>query len=201
MKKILITTLRNTNTSIDQFRQAADLLGTVLAVESAAILQKKTLFVQTPLAETHGVSFKHEPILVPILRSGLVLLPPFLRSHPQALVGFIGMRRDELTAQAHLYYSKLPTITPNHPIFLLDPMIATGGSASLAVRVLKEAGAEEKQITLVSFIASPQGIRHFQKECSETGLIVAQVDEGLDDQMRIIPGLGDFGDRYFGNEP
>lgn len=197
MKKILITTLRNRDTSTEQYRQAADMLGTVLAIESDNLFAKATVFIDTPLARTHGVCFKHPPVLVPILRSGLVLLPPFIRFYPKASIGFIGTRRDEKTAIAELYYKKLPSFDQNTPILLLDPMIATGGSAALAVQVLKEAGALEKQITLISFIASPDGIARFQKECSEVGLIVAQVDEGLDEQKRIIPGLGDFGDRYF----
>lgn len=200
MKKTLITVLRNRHASIEQFRQATDQLGTVLAVECDALFPKATVFVETPLARTHGVCFKHESVLVPILRSGLVLLPPFMRFHPNAKVGFIGARRDEETAIPELYYQKLPAFTHDNPILLLDPMIATGGSAALAVKTLKEAGAIEKQITLISFIASPEGITRFQKECPEVGVVVAQVDEGLDDKKRIIPGLGDFGDRYFGTD-
>lgn len=198
MKKTLITILRNRNTSTEQFRQATDQLGRVLAIESDALFPKATMFVDTPLAHTHGVCFKHEFVLVPILRSGLVLLPPFLSFHPGASIGFIGMRRDEKTAIPELYYTNLPSFNQNNPILLLDPMIATGGSASLAVKVLKSAGAIEKQITLIAFIAAPEGITNFQRECPEVGLVVAQVDEGLDEQKRIIPGLGDFGDRYFG---
>lgn len=197
MKKTLITILRNRNTSTEQFRQATDQLGTVLAVECDNLFPKTTMFVETPLARTHGVCFKHESVLVPILRSGLVLLPPFMRLHPGASIGFIGTRRDEKTAIPELYYTKLPSFNHDNPILLLDPMIATGGSAALAVKVLKAAGAVEKQITLIAFIASPDGITRFQKEFPEVGLVVAQVDEGLDEQKRIIPGLGDFGDRYF----
>lgn len=200
MKRTLITLLRNRNTTKEQFRQAADQLGTVLAVECDDLFPKATVFVDTPLARTHGVRFKHESVLVPILRSGLVLLPPFMRFHPEASVGFIGTRRDEKTAIPELYYIKLPAFTQDNPILLLDPMIATGGSAALAVKVLKDAGAIEKQITLIAFIASPEGIARFQKECPEVGLVVAQVDERLDDKKRIIPGLGDFGDRYFGTQ-
>lgn len=198
MKKTLITILRNRNTPIEQYRQAADQLGTVLAVECDSLFPKATLFVDSPLARTHGVCFKHEFVLVPILRSGLALLPPFMRFHPGAGVGFIGTRRDEKTAIPELYYANLPPFTQDNPILLLDPMIATGGSAALAVKVLKDAGAVEKQITLISFIASPEGIKRFQKDCPEVGLVVAQVDEGLDEQKRILPGLGGFGDRYFG---
>lgn len=200
MKKTLITVLRNRNTSIEKYRQAADQLATVLAVECDTLFNKAALIVDTPLARTKGVCIKHEPVLVPILRSGLVLLPPFMRFHPGAGIGFIGTRRDEKTAIPELYYTKLPPFNHDNPILLLDPMIATGGSATLAVQVLKSAGAIEKQITLISFIASPDGIARFQKDCPEAGLMVAQVDEGLDEKKRIIPGLGDFGDRYFGTD-
>jgi len=198
MKRTLITILRDRNSTIEQFREASDQLGTVLAVECDALFPKAALFVDTPLARTHGVRFKHESVLVPILRSGLALLPPFMSFHPKARVGFIGARRDEKTAIPELYYMKLPEFGPHDPILLLDPMIATGGSATLAVKVLKNAGALEKQITLIAFIASPEGVTRFQKECPEVGLVVAQIDEGLNDQNWIIPGLGDFGDRYFG---
>lgn len=200
MKETLITILRNRNTSTEQYRQATDQLGTVLAAECDNLFLKVTMSVDTPLARTQGVCLKCQPVLVPILRSGLVLLPPFIRFYPGASIGFIGMRRDEKTAIAELYYTKLPPFNRDNPILLLDPMIATGGSAALAVKVLKAAGAVEKQITLIAFIASPDGIARFQKECPEVGLAVAQVDEGLDDQKRIIPGLGDFGDRYFGTD-
>lgn len=110
------------------------------------------------------------------------------------------MRRDERTAIASLYYQKLPPIHSDIPILLLDPMIATGGSACLAVKSLKDAGAADKQITLISFIASPEGLTYLQSQYPEVNVVVAQVDEGLDVQKRIIPGLGDFGDRYFDSE-
>lgn len=200
MKKALITILRNRNTSVQQYRQAANQLGTVLAVECAPLFPSEKVFVDTPLARAEGVCFKHEPVLVPILRSGLVLLPPFMRFHPGASVGFIGTRRDEKTAIPKLYYSNLPTFSHDNPILLLDPMIATGGSAVMAVNVLKAAGALEKQIVLIAFIAAPEGIRHFQKECPQVRLVIAQVDERLDEHKFIVPGLGDFGDRYFGTE-
>ncbi len=200
MKKILISVLRNRDTSMEHFRQVADQLGALLAVESAARLPKTNICIETPLATTQGETFKQHPVLVPILRSGLVMLPPFLRFYPGSLMGFLGMRRDEITILPELYYVKLPLFTAEDPIFLLDPMIATGGSSSLAVKILKNNGARESKITLISFIASPEGIAHFHKECPEAGLLVAQVDEGLDANKFIVPGLGDFGDRYFGTD-
>lgn len=198
MKQAFITILRNKETPVEQYRWAADQLGTVLAVETDALFPKTTTFVNTPLAQTQGVRYKNPFTLVPILRSGLVMLPPFMRLYPNSNVGFLGIRRDELTAVPELYYKNLPAFEAESPILLLDPMIATGGSATMAVKVLEEAGAKEKQITLISFIASPEGIQHFQKSCPETHLVVAQIDEGLDAHKRILPGLGDFGDRYFG---
>lgn len=198
MKQVLMSVLRNQKTEVEHYRQAADQLGTLLAIEASKKLSTLSASIDTPLAKTEGIAFKQELILVPILRSGLVLLPPFLRFYPQATIGFIGTRRNETTAVAELYYSNLPSFTTECSIFLLDPMIATGGSATLAVKLLKKAGASESQITLVSFLAAPEGVTHFQKECPLASLIVAQTDERLDNQKRIIPGLGDFGDRYFG---
>ena len=198
MKKTLITTLRNRNSSIEEFRQATDQLGTVLAIEADALYPKSSIFIDTPLMQTHGTAFNHDPLLIPILRSGLCLLSPFMRFYPRSTVGFIGVCRNEETAKPELYYSKVPPFKPETPIFVLEPIIATGGSATLAIKKIKELGASENQITLISFIASPEGITAFQKECPEVNVVIAQVDEGLNDKKWILPGLGDFGDRYFG---
>lgn len=200
MKKILISILRNQNTLIEAYRKAAEQLSTLLAIESSQFLPKQPLVIQTPLAQTNGVYLENNMILVPVLRSGLVLLPSFLHFYPKARVGFIGARRDEKTAIAELYYLKLPALSSDTKILVLDPMIATGGTASLAIKTLIESGAEEKKITLISFISSPEGMKRLQEEYPKVGLLIAQIDEGLDPAKRIIPGLGDFGDRYFGNE-
>lgn len=198
MKEIWITVLRNRETSSEAFRQASHELATTLASESDVCISKESQSVETPLGQARGIRFQHEVILVPILRSGLTLLHPFMQFYPKARIGFIGTKRNETTAVPELYYINLPDFNHHNPIFLLDPMIATGGSSVLAVKLLKEAGAIEKQITLFAFIGAPEGIAHFKKECPEAGLIIAQIDKGLDEQKRIVPGLGDFGDRYFG---
>lgn len=198
MKETLITILRDRQTSIAEFRQASDLLTTTLAGECGAVLPKITSTINTPLAKTEGKSFKRDPVLVPILRSGVVMLQPFLHFFPQAKVGFVGTQRDEVTTIAALYYKKLPALDSETPIFLLDPTIATGKSASLAIDILKNAGCYEKNITLISFFAAPQGVEQIQKMCPHVRIIVAQVDKSLDAKRRIMPGLGDFGDRYFG---
>lgn len=200
MKKILISILRDQNTLMDAYRQAAEQLSNLLAIESSQFLPKQHFVIQTPLAQTDGVQFENNTVLIPVLRSGLVLLPPFLHYYPKARVGFIGARRDEKTAIAELYYLKLPPLSKDTNILLLDPMIATGGTASLAIKTLMDSGAEEKNITLVSFISSPEGKQRLKEEYPKVALLIAQMDEGLDSAKRIIPGLGDFGDRYFGNE-
>jgi uracil phosphoribosyltransferase len=183
---------------MEQFRQAADQLGTILAAESAAFLPKKNVTVQTPLAPMTTSVVESQVMLVAILRAGLSFLPPFLKFYPNALIGLIGEKRDEKTAIPYLYYSKLPAFTKDTPILLLDPMLATGGSACLAIKVLKEAGAVESQITLISAVAAPEGVHHVEIEHPGTHLLVAEIDEKLDANKYIVPGLGDFGDRYFG---
>jgi len=157
------------------------------------------MFVKTPLAKAHGVRLQHEPLLIAILRSGIAMIPSFLRFFPSSPIGFVGIHRNEKTAKPNQYYENIPPIASECPILLLDPMVATGGSASKAVSVLKKKGASLQQITLVSFIASSEGLARFQTAYPETSVIVAQVDDSLDKNHFIVPGLGDFGDRYFGN--
>lgn len=200
MKTVLMSALRDQGASVEQFRMASDQLGLLLAIESGAKLIKAEETIKTPFGFAKGEKLAQEVVLVPILRSGLVLLPPFLKFYPSSLIGFIGMKRDEETAIPKLYYENLPAITSKQTLFLLDPMIATGGSSCLAVKRLIEAGALEENITLVSFIASPEGIARFKQEAKKANLIVAQIDEGLNSKKFIIPGLGDFGDRYFTHE-
>lgn len=202
MKETLITILRNRHSTIDEFREATELLGSILAYESGALLSKTTISVETPISTTHGTVIKHQPLLIPILRAGLALLNPFMRCYKKATVGFIGIQRidqgDKTTSNLEAYYENIPTFNPETPILLLDPMMATGGSSILAVNYLKSRGANENQINLISFLASPEGVKAFQMVCPEVNLLIAKVDEGLDANKWIVPGLGDFGDRYFG---
>lgn len=199
MKETLITILRDKKTDIEDYRRATEKIATILAIDSAKYLSKLKISLSTPLVKTTGITFIKELVLVPVLRAGLAMLPAFLQTFPFAKVGFLGIKRDEKTFFPQLYYTKLPSFKKNEPLFILDPMIATGGSASLAIHILKEAGVKESQITLIGIIASPQGIKHIKKEHPKVTHIVAQVDKGLDKNRWIIPGLGDFGDRYFGS--
>lgn len=194
----MISTLRQEKTSLKDFREAADRLATLLAAESGKELPRKKIEIKTPLESTEGEVLLHEPLLVPILRSGLTLLPAFLQFYPKAPVGFVGMKRDEATAIPKLYYKHLPTLTKETPVFLLDPMIATGGSASLAIEELKKEGALEKNISLIACVASPEGVQYLEKTYPELSLHIAELDQGLNKSKFIVPGLGDYGDRYFG---
>ena len=198
MKHVFLTILRDRSTEREHYRKAADQLASIMAAESGQFLLKLKKSVETPVGRAQGEYFSQEPALVSILRSGLVLLPAFLNLYPKASVGLIGIRRDEKTAEARLYYSNLPRLHRETPIFLLDPMIATGGSAALAVKLLKEAGAEEKQIVLFSILAAPDGLAHIERACPSIRIHAVHVDQKLDPKKWIVPGLGDFGDRYFG---
>ncbi len=193
-----IRVLRDKNSTLEQFRTSADEVSEVLAIESGKFIQTESCVVETPLAETTGIAFVDDIVLIPILRSGLVLLPAFLKRYPNARVGFIGARRDEKTAVAEMYYKKLPAISKNSQILILDPMIATGGSVNLALETILVGDAQESNISLIGCIASPIGLESIQKKCPKIKILIAQIDQGLDKEMRIVPGLGDFGDRYFG---
>lgn len=198
MKDVFLTILRDRASSVAQYRQATDQLGRIIAAESGMFLQKTSQIVQTPLGSAQGAAVAHQPLLVPILRSGLALLFPFISIYPHASVGILGIRREEKTALPHLYYSNLPPFEKKAPLFLLDPMIATGGSATLAIKILKEAGADEAHIILFGIVASQEGLDHITSRYPKVRFHLVHVDPELNAQKMIVPGLGDFGDRFFG---
>jgi len=200
MKDALLTILRNKNTPMNQFRQASEKLGFVLANEVSQYLEKETITIETPLAKTEGVAFKNNIVLVPILRSGIALLNPFLQFFQSATVGFVGLQRDEKTAIAELYYYKMPLLTYSDDVVLLDPMIATGGSAIDALKILKERGAREEKIIFAAVVAATEGIEQVKNEFPKIKIIIPTVDKKLNEKKFIVPGLGDFGDRFFGTE-
>lgn len=198
MKESLITILRNATTTVVDFRRATHKLASILAAEAAMLLNYDPVTINTPLVETRGVSYRRRLILAPVLRSGLALLPTFLSFFDDALVGMIGAERDEITAMAREYYCKIPSITPQDDVILLDPMIATGGSGVVSLELLKRAGASEEHIIYVSVISAPEGLSHIHQEFPNVRIVTAQIDEKLNDRKFILPGLGDFGDRFFG---
>ena len=198
MKEILISRLRDKNTSIADFREATEKLGFLLAGEVFSFLKQNSYVLKTPLSQTEGVELSRPTTLVPILRSGFALLPPFLKFFPKARVGFVGMRRDEKTAEPHQYYHNLPHLLKEEDVLILEPMIATGGSGLACIRQLLEAGAKEEQILFIGIIAAPIGIKVINDCFPKVKIHIAQIDQKLNAQKFILPGLGDFGDRYFG---
>lgn len=198
MRNTLITILRDKNTNSALFRKTAEKFTHLLAQEAAASIKVKKIQVQTPFVATAGEKFEQDVVLVPILRSGLGFLPVFMSYFENAKVGFIGLKRDEKTAIAYEYYRNLPTIKKNDLVVVLDPMLATGGSAVDALKILKKEGIKPKNILFVSLIAAPEGLNKVKKEFPDVKIIIGVVDKGLNKQKYILPGIGDFGDRYFG---
>jgi uracil phosphoribosyltransferase len=198
LNQVLMTQLRDKTTDRVNFRIAAEKLVHVVACKAAEKLQTKQVEVQTPIAATEGVCISGNTVLVPILRSGLAMLPVFLKYFPKATVGMVGLMRDEKTAKALQYYEKLPPIGRNDKVIILDPMVATGGTAVSTLKILKDKGIDEQQILFVAIIGVPEGIALVTSKFPGIELVVSVVDKGLDDNYFIVPGLGDFWDRYFG---
>ncbi|MDE3244802.1 MAG: uracil phosphoribosyltransferase [Acidobacteriota bacterium] len=189
--------LRDHRTPVNLFRSLTVELGLLLAVEATRTLAIEGLELETPLEKMNGqVLAKLDPALVPVLRAGLGLVPSFLKLLPTAKVGHIGMYRDHASLNPVPYYRNFPPMLDARAVYVLDPMLATGGSASEAIQEVKDAGA--KDITLVAIIAAPEGIARLERDHPDLRLVVGAVDRGLDEKGYILPGLGDAGDRIFG---
>jgi uracil phosphoribosyltransferase len=189
--------LRDRSTLPEEFRVLARKIITFLLYEATADLEVKHGKVQTPLTEAAAISIAHEVVAIPVLRSGLGILGPVLELLPRVSVGYIGLERDEQTAVARIYYEKLPDMVGKVPL-LLDPMLATGGSAAQALDLIKEAGGRNPRMICV--VAAPEGVKALEARHPEVQIYTAALDEGLNDSAFIVPGLGDFGDRLFGTE-
>lgn len=195
-----LTTLQNKDSHVEDFRTATKTLGYVLAGQVSEQINKDRIVVETPLAPTLGCKISGDIILVPVIRSGIALLDPFLTFFPKAKVGFIGLERDEETAEAHCYYYKVPKIKPEDNVVVLEPMLATGGSAAYTIKLLLQNGATEKNTTIVGVIGAIEGIRRLKGEFPKLNIITAELDPILNEQKFIVPGLGDYGDRFFDTE-
>lgn len=194
----ILTELRSKQTTRDHFRYAADRLSEALAFETYEKLPKTSFNIETPISKSEGIKLKNHQVLIPILRSGLAMLYPFLKVFDQAKVGFLGMRRDEVTCEPHLYYENLPPIDKNDDVLILDPMIATGGSGALALEIIQNLKIDLTNVYYIGMVAAPEGITRLKKFPIQ--MVVGSIDEKLNDKKFIVPGLGDFGDRYFGTE-
>ena len=194
-----ITMLRDASTDSPTFRRLADELVTLLAYEATRGIKVVPIEVQTPLTAAAGVAMASPPpILIPILRAGLGMLEGMVRLLPSAEVGFLGMIRDERTLKPTIYADRMPADMTGRQVFVVDPMLATGGSLGDALHVLWGRGATD--ITIVTLLAAPEGIARLDEETEgmDVTLVTAAVDERLNEQGFIVPGLGDAGDRLFG---
>ena len=187
--------LRDRSTGPDEFRSLARKIITLLLYEATADLPVRHGKVLTPLTEAPAISIAGEVVAIPVLRSGLGILGPVLELLPRVSVGYIGLERDEETAVARIYYKKLPAMEGKIPL-LLDPMLATGGSAAQALDLIKEAGGRDPRMVCV--VAAPEGVKAIEDRHPEVQIFTAALDQGLNDKAFIVPGLGDFGDRLFG---
>ena len=187
--------LRDRRTDPDDFRSLARRIMTLLLYEATAELPVRPATVTSPISEAAAAYVDCEVVAIPVLRAGLGLLPPVLDLLPRVSVGYLGLERDERTAVARIYYRRLPPLAGRLPM-LLDPMLATGGSASQALDLIREAGGAGTR--LVCVVAAPEGLRRVAAAHPDVHVFTAAVDDGLDGSAFIVPGLGDFGDRLFG---
>ena len=196
-----LTALRDQRTDSPTFRQLVDELVTLLAYEATRDVRTEDVTVDTPVAQTRGVRLAPpKPLVVPILRAGLGMLEGMMRLMPMAEVGFLGMIRDEETLRASTYAERLPEDLSGRQCYLLDPMLATGGTLAAATRFLLDRGADH--ITAICLLAAPEGVEHLEKALVDVSqpfrVVTAAVDERLNEKGYIVPGLGDAGDRLYG---
>jgi uracil phosphoribosyltransferase len=196
-----LTVLRDEQTDSPTFRRLAEELVTLLAYEATREVRTKTVNITTPVSDTVGVKLASpKPLVVPILRAGLGMLEGMVRLLPTAEVGFLGMIRDEDTLKASTYAERLPDDLSGRQCFVLDPMLATGGTLSAAINFLVERGADH--ITAICLLAAPEGCERLEKDLAGLDIpvtvVTAAMDEKLNDKGYIVPGLGDAGDRLYG---
>lgn len=191
--------IRNKNTDTKQFREIVKELAMLMAYESFKDVPTQQIEVETPLETTTQTIVKENSIaIVPILRAGLGMVDGILSLFPAAKVGHIGLYRDEETLEPQEYYCKLPVNIEEKVVMVVDPMLATGGSACDAVKMLKKRGC--KKIKLMSIIAAPEGVEKIAKEHPDVDIFVSTLDRCLNEHGYILPGLGDAGDRIFGTK-
>jgi uracil phosphoribosyltransferase len=188
--------LRDVRTETEEFRRIANRISVLLMAEALRDLPTERAVVETPIEKAEGRRVARDVVVVPVLRAGLGMLDAVLELLPSARVGHIGLQRNESTAVASQYYAKLPANLPSSYVVLVDPMLATGGSAIAALDVLKKAGASN--IRIVCIVAAPEGVALVEKYHPDVEIYTPVVDKGLNAHKFIVPGLGDFGDRLYG---
>ena len=193
-----LATLRDVSTPPELFRRMAVRISLLLAAEATRDVPSAELTVETPLGPAPARRITREVVVVPVLRAGLGMLDAILELIPTARVGHIGLQRDELTAVASQYYSKLPADLSGSFVLMIDPMLATGGSAVAALDLLRAAGAHD--VRMICIVAAPEGIALVEQHHPDVRIFTPVVDRGLNAHKFIVPGLGDFGDRLYGTQ-
>jgi len=190
--------IRNKLTDTKTFRENVNEIGTLVTYEITRDLQTKPIEVETPIAKTICQTLAKEVVIVPILRAGLGMVDGIHNVIPSAKIGHIGLYRDEETLMPHAYYAKFPDVIKDATVLVVDPMLATGGSAIAAIKQVKERGA--KDIRFVGLVGCPEGIKALQGAYPDVDIYLAMIDERLNEVGYIVPGLGDCGDRLFGTK-
>lgn len=188
--------LRDARTEPPAFRRAANRISVLLAVEALRTLPTRDATVVTPLGPATGRIVAADVVVVPVLRAGLGMLDAVLELLPSARVGHIGLQRDEATAIASRYYSKLPSKLADSHVLMIDPMLATGGSAVAAIDLIKAAGA--RAISMICIVSAPEGVALLEERHPDVEVYTPVIDRELNAHKFIVPGLGDFGDRLYG---
>jgi uracil phosphoribosyltransferase len=196
LAKARLSEMRDARTDNAAFRAALRDLTLMLIYEATRDAPLAAAPLHTPVARTVGFRLAHPPLLVPVLRAGLGMADAALELVPEAQMGFVGLARDEETHRPVPYMESLPTTLEGRPVFVLDPMLATGGSMAHTIRLLTERGATD--VTAICVLAAPEGIAHLRGSGLPVRVITASIDERLNDSAFIVPGLGDAGDRQFG---
>ena len=188
--------LRDEKRSMPEFRKLLHEIGLLMAFDVTRDLELEDTVIKTPVSVTKAEKLSKHPVLVNILRAGIGMLNPFMEILPKSRVGFLGMNRDEETLEAHSYYNKIPMQALDNKVLLLDPMLATGGSALSALDFLKSKGVTD--VTFVCLVAAPEGVQAINDQYPNVTIYTAALDEKLNEKGYIVPGLGDAGDRIFG---
>jgi uracil phosphoribosyltransferase len=191
----IITHLRDRTTKPVTFRTLTYQIGLLLALESTRDVQTKEVVIETPLETHRGVVLGDSLALVPILRAAIGLVQPFTDLFPDVSIGYVGLERDHETAVARNYYCKLPPLAGRH-VLIVDPMLATGGSAVQAIRLVQENGGQN--VSVVCVIAAPEGVKAVEEVDPSIPIFAATLDRELNPQRYILPGVGDYGDRLYG---
>lgn len=191
-----LATLRDASTPSERFRQVAVRISLLLATEATRDLPETAGTVETPLGPAEARRLHGQVVVVPVLRAGLGMLDAVLELIPGARVGHIGLQRDEMTAVASQYYARLPVGLSESFVLMIDPMLATGGSAVAALDLLRDAGA--RNVRMICIVAAPEGIALVEQHHPDVHIYTPVVDQGLNSHKFIVPGLGDFGDRLYG---